>query len=161
SRISGAIWHFWLIRGHLTEGRRWLEATLPGLADRPDLRGKVLGAAGLLATRQGDHTRATILLAERGAVGRAAGSALGRAEAWHMLGTVTLDRGHRAQAADYFAQALPRYQRIRVEQGATLALQRRAERGAAMILNHLSLIAHEEGDGVRAARLGEESAVLL
>ena len=27
-RLCTSLWHFWWVRGHLTEGRKWLEATL-------------------------------------------------------------------------------------------------------------------------------------
>ncbi|NTU86304.1 MAG: protein kinase, partial [Chloroflexales bacterium] len=60
--LSGALAHFWQLRGYLGEGRRWLEAAL-ATADRaqappsPALVGVILGAAEL-ALAQGDQATA-------------------------------------------------------------------------------------------------------
>jgi predicted ATPase len=53
-RLAAAIRNFWLARGHLTEGRRWLAAALERAgADAPS-RSRALDGAGKLAWRQGD-----------------------------------------------------------------------------------------------------------
>jgi predicted ATPase len=58
-RLAGALWRFWWVRGHLTEGRQWLEAALARGADAPAaLRAKALHGAGNLALPQGDYARA-------------------------------------------------------------------------------------------------------
>ncbi len=64
-RLSEALWWFWSVRGHLREGRQWLEKALTrsdGVA--PSLRAKALNSAGMLAYSQGDHDRATTLCEE-------------------------------------------------------------------------------------------------
>jgi predicted ATPase/DNA-binding SARP family transcriptional activator len=58
-RLAIALFKFWLVRGHLAEGRQRLEAALqrgPGIAD--SLRARALLAAGGLAGQQGDHSAA-------------------------------------------------------------------------------------------------------
>ncbi len=56
-RATAALWMFWFVRGHLTEGRRWLEALLH--AAREDVaiaeRSKALFTAGILAFYQRDY----------------------------------------------------------------------------------------------------------
>ncbi|MGH2765153.1 MAG: tetratricopeptide repeat protein [Actinomycetota bacterium] len=59
-RTAGPIWRFWYARGHLEEGRRWLEATL-GLPSsrRPTTpRARTLTALGGIAYWQGDFDTA-------------------------------------------------------------------------------------------------------
>lgn len=55
-RIVGALWRFWHLGGHLSEGRRWAAAVLdlPSAADPTVVRAKALSAAGGLAYWQGD-----------------------------------------------------------------------------------------------------------
>jgi non-specific serine/threonine protein kinase len=63
-RLAGALGEFWLMRGRLSEGRRWLQMALArGDASSTPLRVKVLNRAGSLAILQGDE-RATVLLEE-------------------------------------------------------------------------------------------------
>src|SRR6516165_4551428 len=64
ARISEALWHFWLFRGYLSEGRIFLEAAVAAYSERTALRARVLLSAGVLAFYQNDSTRATILLEE-------------------------------------------------------------------------------------------------
>jgi predicted ATPase/tRNA A-37 threonylcarbamoyl transferase component Bud32 len=59
-RLTGSLQVFWLIRGHLTEGREWSETALEKARDAPPTtaRWKTLFGVGRLAQRQGDY-RAT------------------------------------------------------------------------------------------------------
>ena len=58
-RLAGALGDFWLIRGYLREGRRWLEQALSLSPDGPPRsRAKALVAAGTLAGTMGDYPAA-------------------------------------------------------------------------------------------------------
>jgi predicted ATPase/DNA-binding CsgD family transcriptional regulator len=64
-RLTGALWRFWFLRGHLSEGRRWLEAALALQgASTPNIAVKALSGAGYLATAQSDYARAETLCAD-------------------------------------------------------------------------------------------------
>jgi predicted ATPase/DNA-binding CsgD family transcriptional regulator len=61
-RLSGALWRFWFLRGHLGEGRKCLEATLAMQGEvPPSIKVKVLSGAGYLAATQSDYSRAETL----------------------------------------------------------------------------------------------------
>lgn len=57
---SGALWRFWQQRGHLAEGRRWLDEVLaePGVTRPTPARAKALTGAGGIAWWQVDHSAA-------------------------------------------------------------------------------------------------------
>src|SRR5215218_6173572 len=58
-RIGGALWRFWNVRGHFSEGRRWLTAGLSGEGAAPaSLRARASLGLGYLELRQGDYPRA-------------------------------------------------------------------------------------------------------
>jgi predicted ATPase/class 3 adenylate cyclase len=58
-RLGSALWWFWWMRGHNSEGRRWLEQAL-AMDGRgsPEVRAIALAGAGALASEQGDLDRA-------------------------------------------------------------------------------------------------------
>jgi predicted ATPase len=94
-RLTGALRIFWRVRGHLSEGRRWLEAALAGgeeAAARP--RAKALYGASVLALRQGDYEPAKAWAQESLALCRELGDAGGAGRALQMLGSVAV--GERA-----------------------------------------------------------------
>jgi predicted ATPase/DNA-binding NarL/FixJ family response regulator len=53
-RLATALWRYWDVRGHLREGRGWLERLLAVSPPRTAARAKALFAAGDFATRQAD-----------------------------------------------------------------------------------------------------------
>lgn len=57
-RLAGALWLFWYLRGHLREGRSWLEKSLVGDGLDDAYRGKALSGAGTLAWAMGDYEAA-------------------------------------------------------------------------------------------------------
>ena len=63
--LAGLLKLFWRVRGHLDEGRRWLESALAGgaAAGTPG-RARALEAAGALAQRRGDYASAKELWRE-------------------------------------------------------------------------------------------------
>ena len=101
-RLGAALWRFWLVRGHLIEGRQWLEtilaATDPSVA--PMVRAQVLNAMGTFAHNQGDNREARNFLQDGLRLWRALDDEQGQAgrPAW---------RGRRAQQPR-LGSALPR-----------------------------------------------------
>ena len=58
-RLANALWNFWHLHAHLSEGRQWLEAVLAQSGkESPLQRAKALDGLGLLASLQGDYERA-------------------------------------------------------------------------------------------------------
>jgi predicted ATPase len=55
-RLAVGLWRFWLMRGYLAEGYRWLDAALAAPEHTPD-RARALLAACLVGLRRGVHER--------------------------------------------------------------------------------------------------------
>ncbi len=84
--IATALHLFWQMRGHLSEGRRWMEALLPGVPEPTQLRARALYAAGYMTFLQGDPSAGQVLLEESTAISRELGDKLGLAYARSSLG---------------------------------------------------------------------------
>jgi predicted ATPase/DNA-binding SARP family transcriptional activator len=56
-RLSVALWRFWLMRGYLAEGYRWLAASLAAAPEHTAARGSALLAGCLVGMRRGVHER--------------------------------------------------------------------------------------------------------
>jgi predicted ATPase/DNA-binding SARP family transcriptional activator len=52
-RLTVALWRFWLMRGYLAEGYRWLAALLDAAPERTVVRARALLAASLVGLRRG------------------------------------------------------------------------------------------------------------
>jgi class 3 adenylate cyclase len=63
-RIAGSMWHFWLWRAHLAEGRRWLDLALARAPGRSALQGTALLGSAVLTVRSG-RPQEGIALAEQ------------------------------------------------------------------------------------------------
>jgi tetratricopeptide (TPR) repeat protein len=86
-RIVGALWRFWHLDGHLSEGRRWAAAVLalPSAAGRTVARAKALSAAGGLAYWQGDVLAVRAAYAEALAISEELGDEALQAQATYDL----------------------------------------------------------------------------
>ena len=161
ARLTRALWRFWAGRGHLSEGRRWLEAVLaldetdsrtgealPTLPART--RARLLHVAGLLASTQGDYARAVSLYEESLAVRRDLGyKGKGTCHSLHELGAVAYQQGDYERAVLLHEQAL------------ALARELEYTFGIAYALSTLADVFRAQGDPGRAATLLEESLILF
>jgi non-specific serine/threonine protein kinase len=138
-RLGGALQDFWYLRGHLREGRRWLEAAVAIGADAPtDRRAPALTGLGWLAHFQGDAERAADALEQGLALYQGLGDRLGTGNALNLLGIMAEDRGAYDAAAPLFAEA-----RACFEEVGDRSLVSHAE-------YHLGLLALGKGDLDRA-----------
>lgn len=111
-RLVGALWRFWHVRGHLSEGRRWLEEALALDGGEPSLRIRVLSGGGELAHSQGDLDRAEELREEALAVSRRLGDEVQIAAALNGLAFVIRRRGEFARARAMHQEALELYRKL-------------------------------------------------
>jgi predicted ATPase/tRNA A-37 threonylcarbamoyl transferase component Bud32 len=106
-RLATAIHNFWGLRGHLAEGRRWLEAALERSSVAPaPVRAKALGACGFLARQQGDLAAARAYLEESSRISRATGDRLLICASSHGLGWFALEQGDLRTARAYLEESL-------------------------------------------------------
>jgi non-specific serine/threonine protein kinase len=105
-RLALALGWFWLVRGHLSEGREWLGGVigLPSLALAD--RARALYWLARLAFWQGAYPVAEELGEGALAAYRALGDELGAGWTLNVLGSVHLYAGETARAAERFDQAL-------------------------------------------------------
>jgi len=115
ARIAGALWRFWLMRGYLDEGTRWLTAASSRLSDTSTLRPTALLGAAVLTCHQADYERSRGLFEEAGRVYRVQGDRNGEGEVLYGLATVAQFQGQYRQAADYFEATLPLFNHRRGE----------------------------------------------
>ncbi|MBW3634744.1 MAG: tetratricopeptide repeat protein, partial [Chloroflexi bacterium] len=145
-RFVAALWRFWWMRGHLTEGRRWLERSLAEADDQlPAVLAHALGGAGILAESQGDYEQATDLHVKALHLLRLVGDQIGIAFSLTNLGIVADALGDYDRANDVHTQAL--------------AIWREAgdELGMASSLNELGTLAINRGDYEAAEELLSQS----
>jgi tetratricopeptide (TPR) repeat protein len=137
--LAVALRRFWELRGHLSEGRRWLGAALAaaGPDADPSVRAAALKGAGSLAWIQGDHGAATALLTESLTLYRGLNDARGIADALSDLAIVAVRQSHYAQATAWYEEGLALYRdlgqpqkvaRMLMGMGNLAALQGRHER---------------------------------
>ncbi len=147
-RLGGALWHFWNLRGHLSEGRaRLLELLAMGMG-APNVRAKALHAAAYLAFLQGDPGEATRLTGEVLALGRQDVQPFLVASALVGLATGALMAGDPGRAT------------ILCEEGLALCRQAGDRRGTYYSLYGLMEVARLQGEYERAIALMEEAHAL-
>ncbi len=145
-RMVNALWRFWEIRGHWSEGREWLDRCLSKRDQVPDeLAAEAYLSAGVLSWHQGDYDRASDLFQESLCLYQGSGDQRGVANALNNLGLVAHARGDYPAARSFYEQALS------VQRG------RGDQRGIATALNNLGLIAFEQGEFEKAEQFYREA----
>jgi predicted ATPase/DNA-binding SARP family transcriptional activator/DNA-binding CsgD family transcriptional regulator len=148
-RLAGALGEFWRVRGHLSEGLRWLETALVNGEEAPHARVKALVHAGWIAWVRADFGRSTAFSEEALALSRKLGDRAGAATALFNLGMVAIyDQMRAEEARALFEESLALRRELGDAAGASRALQR------------LGLISVVQQDSGRAAALYEESLML-
>jgi len=149
-RLGGVLGVYWEVRGHLSEGRRWLATLLAqGGHAPPDVRARALNSAGSLARHQNDHDDAARLHEQSLALWRELGDEAGVALSLSGLGIVAGANGDYTGAWALLEESL--------------ALQRKLgdRPGIATVLMNLGITARRQGEPERAVTLYEESLALM
>jgi tetratricopeptide (TPR) repeat protein len=148
-RLAALYWRFCEMRGHLGEGRYWLEATLRAAVPTPTrARALTLLGAGRIAWLQGDYLEARAYTEQSVAAFRALDDHANVALALHSLALQLGALGELARAEACYEESL--------------ALRRAAGDfvGVARVLNSLGVEARAQGDPARATALFRESLAL-
>ena len=152
-RLAGALWRFWWLHGHLSEGMAAMDAVLSASRDAAEpllpARAAALNGAGVLAHVRGEYDKAARLIGESLDLSRRLGLTTNMAAALHNQAALAREQGD-------WPRALRAYEE-------SLALERQAGNawGIAMSLTNLGALAGDQGDTARAVALLQESLGLL
>jgi predicted ATPase/DNA-binding CsgD family transcriptional regulator len=106
-RMTGALFFFWYVRGHMTEGRRWLARALAMDEGPPgEVRAFALIGSGFLANWQGDFETAVPVLEQALDLARRASRWDQPIYALGLLGIAAVDAGNYTRAASLLEEAL-------------------------------------------------------
>ncbi|MFC9356039.1 protein kinase [Rhodococcus sp. NPDC057014] len=109
-RIAGALLQFWLSRGLLSEGRRWLDRLLTHRTGPPTIeRAKAIYASTLMAGMQGDLRAATTLVEEGRALANQTTDPVTRAHIDLADGYLALFEGNLPAARSHLDKAVQVY----------------------------------------------------
>jgi predicted ATPase/transcriptional regulator with XRE-family HTH domain len=149
-KFSGALWRYWWMHGHFSEGRDWLNKALSRTdSQKPELRARALNGAGILARSQGDFSSARTYLQECLEIQRGLEDWVGAAKALNSLGVLAYAQGKYDQANQFHEKSLA-YRRKTGDRW-----------GIAVSLNNLALVAQEMGEFKRAEELYAEGLSLF
>ncbi|HEY0606505.1 MAG TPA: tetratricopeptide repeat protein [Herpetosiphonaceae bacterium] len=150
ARIGKALWWFWLIHGHLSEGRRWLDAILEQKQSLPaEICADLFNGAAALANEQGDYAAAQRLLQASLALHRRENNQMGIASTLGNLGLIAHMQGDHRQAIVFHEESL------------MLSQQLDDQRGVARTLSNLGTVAYTQGEYNQATDYLLESLALL
>lgn len=148
-QLVAGLWWYWMIRGHISEGRHQVDRIL---ALTPDVvsseRAEVLMGASHLAMMQGDFDSAEVLVAAAVDLARQVGDGTVLGDALMTQGLCALRRGNVQEARQAYEESLPLARTL--ERAQRVAIATRA----------LGAVAQREGDVIRAMRLIEESVAI-
>jgi predicted ATPase/class 3 adenylate cyclase len=169
-RLAGALWWFWHVRGHFTEGREWLALKLAASSSRTADRAKALNGAGVLARNQGDYAAARMLSLQSLEIKRELGDRQGIAASLNNLATLALSQGDYATARPHYEESLAIERQLGNRQGITsslmglgnVALEQGDYAAARTLYTECLRIKRELGDkrGIATSLAGQGSAAL-
>jgi predicted ATPase/DNA-binding XRE family transcriptional regulator len=152
-RLSCAAWPFWLARGHLSEGRRWLDETLvlshPAGHTVSISEIKALTGAALLAIAQGAYDEGSAFATQSTALARERGARRELIAAVNALGLLAGERGQYSDAVRHH------------EEAKSLAEETGERGGLAHALIGLAYMASFAGDIPKARTLAERSLAIF
>ena len=106
-RSTEALWWFWYVRGHMSEGQRWLGEALSKGSDVPAaLRAGLLCRAGHLAIDLGEVARAKALLLESMVMSEQIGDNAAIAQTLYFRGLLSYMRGDFQNAAVLYEKSM-------------------------------------------------------
>ncbi|HET8678948.1 MAG TPA: tetratricopeptide repeat protein [bacterium] len=187
-RMTEALWWFWTLRGHTSEGREWLNKAIARATQPSSIRAQTVASAGMLAFFAADFAAATALGEEALGIGRDLGDGDTTGYALVLLAMVDGARGNYERAMSLAEESLAltdvgghpwekgavlsvmgsfAYQAgdfVRAEQllqeGLTVFKDLGDRWGLAFALQWLGLLARSRGDYTRASAMLEESLAL-
>jgi non-specific serine/threonine protein kinase len=149
-RLATALVPFWLLHGHWSEGRRWLEATVsPAGEALSRVPAKTLRYAALLAWVQGDYGRATALSQQGVTSSQESRDEESIVYCRTVLGNIAVHQGDYGQAATLF------------EDNVDLCRKLNDEWLLGWSLSWLGFVARDQGDYERAVSLNSEGLALF
>ena len=148
-RLGGALGRFWVVHGHISEGRNFLERALAASKGiEASVQAKALIVTANLAFIQSDYDRAEPLFQESLALYRELEDQHGIAFALSMLGSVAWTKGNMAKA------------RTLTEEALVISRQVDDMERAANSLFILGLLSSSQGEYTRAYALYEENLAI-
>jgi predicted ATPase/DNA-binding XRE family transcriptional regulator len=146
ARLASALARFWVIRGPMMEGRRWLESVFSHSEDLPlSICAKTYLATGLLVFNQGEYTAARPLLVHSLSLARELYDRQLMAESLRMLGITIHNVGDSVKSRELLTEGL------------TIFRELGEQWGIGWSLIYLAIVAKNEGDLATAYTFLEES----
>jgi non-specific serine/threonine protein kinase len=148
--LAGALYRFWMLRGHLSEARQWLERALPRSHNlSPTVRARALNAAGVLAGMQDDNDAAEAYFLDSLALWRMLGDNARIAAAVGNLGLVAQNRHDIPRALECFEESQSLYEAAGDQRGIAISIGCRAR------------LARQQGQHAEARDLFEQTVGLF
>jgi predicted ATPase/class 3 adenylate cyclase/DNA-binding CsgD family transcriptional regulator len=149
-RLCNALWWFWLIQSHVSEGCAFLEQALAASTEVAKAeRADALNGLGLLLVNKGDNEQAQRRLEESLALYGELGDTVKTGWPLHNLGLATMSRGEYARA------------RLLLEESLALFSEIGARDGRAYALCNLAQVYSEQGEYSKARASAQESLALF
>jgi tetratricopeptide (TPR) repeat protein len=155
TRLAGALWRFWYLRGPLAEARRRLERALSADDGPTAARAKALNGAAVMAINTGDTDSAKLRAKEGMALHRSLGDEWGAAYSEFMLGSAVLVAGDPARARPHLEECIRIFRELGDEHSAMLA-SRNLAGSYNRLGDHRRAVALQEDNLRRASATGNE-----